>query len=212
MPTLSLPFGSGTQKTHERWMQRVGQEGPRAMQALRQKSLAWKDGHPPRPPRGPAHRMPPTQAQRQALQAGLAVRQPTLAQVGQHGEGAAVTGLQTGSSFSARHPQPASSSLPTPGPLVWVPGAGGISWGTQHPGGHMQPGQGKAGQGATAGWGPAAALWGEARAVPWPAHRCSPRAPCTASRRTWRSGCRPAQSTCPGTAPPGSSTGLLSRC
>lgn len=70
----------------------------------------------PAPP-GPwvrTHRPAPAQAQRQAPQAALAVRQATPAQLGQHGESTAVTGLQT----QVLTLRPAPPILPSPMPTL----------------------------------------------------------------------------------------------
>lgn len=79
-----------------------------------------QEGH---PARARAHRVAPAQAQRQALQAGLAVGQPAPAQLGQHGEGTAVTRLETQapmqSSAAPSPPRPPRSARPEPG---WSPG------------------------------------------------------------------------------------------
>lgn len=78
-------------------------------------------------PRVCTHCLPPSQAQRQAPQAGLAVCQPAPAQLGQHGEGAAVTRLRTRTNvLSAAQPAP-----PPPPCPPWEPhGAGAVSWRT----------------------------------------------------------------------------------
>ena len=79
-----------------------------------------QEGH---PALARTHRVPPAQAQRQALQAALAVGQPAPAQLGQHGEGAAVTRLETQaprqSSSAPGLPRPPRSARPKPG---WSPG------------------------------------------------------------------------------------------
>lgn len=79
-----------------------------------------QEGH---PAQARTHRVPPAQAQRQALQAALTVSQPAPAQLGQHGEGTAVTRLETQAprqSLSAPGPpRPPRSARPKPG---WSPG------------------------------------------------------------------------------------------
>lgn len=157
-------------------------------------------------PRVCAHRVPPAQAQRQAPQARLAVRQAAPAQLCQHGEGAAVTGLQT--RVVTLCPE-APAHLPASPPTLEVLWGGARSWGWQMQ--RLPAAQAGVGWPQTRGRSHSAG----ARTlgpVPWPARSCSPRARCTAFRRTWRSGHPPAPSRCLGTAAPGSSTGLWSRC
>lgn len=87
------------------------------------------------------HRLAPTQVQCHALQAGLAIRQPTLAQLGQHSKATAVTGLQN----TARvlvccqallpHPHhPLSSPVHTASPR-WTPHYGLLRRSPLNPGG-----------------------------------------------------------------------------
>lgn len=205
----------------------MGWEGPQAApqplapphQDQGQTSLAMKDTDSPNPhlhspcapppsadPRVCAHRVPPAQAQRQAPQARLAVRQAAPAQLCQHGEGAAVTGLQT--RVVTLCPE-APAHLPASPPTLEVLWGGARSWGWQMQ--RLPAAQAGVGWPQTRGRSHSAG----ARTlgpVPWPARSCSPRARCTAFRRTWRSGHPPAPSRCLGTAAPGSSTGLWSRC
>ena len=88
------------------------------------------------PARARTHRVAAAQAQRQALQAGLAVGQPAPAQLGQHGEGAAFTRLEaqapTQSSSAPSPPRPPCSARPKPG---WSPG--GLGAGSPHLGQHV---------------------------------------------------------------------------
>lgn len=186
---------------------------PRQDQGLGQRSLAMRDidslpptgmcsHHVAPDPRVCSHRAPPVQAQRQALQARLTVRQAAPPQLSEHSEGAAVTGLRT---------RVLKLCPKVPAPRLRPPPGDPVGWGREM-GADAADRAAQAGAGQPHGRGQKLPGGREPQGAPWPARSCSPRAPCTASRRTWRSGRPPAPRRCPGTAAPSSSTGLWSRC